>query len=199
MRSPGILPATSPCAAAVLSIVRSGLPNTPAGLPKALSILPIDLVVHSCGVSVVLDDVAVGSWGREASIAVRAGALYHLAVDSETAAVDACRPSAGSEVPVPHASDVDNRSVAADNWFGAPPIQVETTNILVGVAAADLGVASDDLWKAAVGSGARANYPRSVAADPGLLQKGKAVVDAPASRTVKGVGVILDWLHVSPY
>ena len=142
---PPILPAAWHYAAAVLSIVRSGLPNTPPVLPKALSTLPIGLAVHSCSVSVVLDSVAVGSWGREASIAVRAAALYYVAVDSDTGSVDACRPSAGSEVPVPHASDVDNRSVAADNWFGAPSIRVETTNILVGVAAVDPGTACDDL------------------------------------------------------
>ena len=140
---PSILPAAWPFAAAVLSIVRSGLPITPAVLPKVVSVLPIGLAVRFCAMSVVFDRVTVDPFGQEVSIGVRAAALYDVAIDSETADVDACRPSAGPCVPGAHACDVDNRSVAADNWFGAPSIQietmdnlVETTDNLVGVAAA---------------------------------------------------------------
>ena len=50
---------------------------------------------------------------------------------------------------VAHASDVAVRPVAADNWFGAQSIQVDTTNVLVGVAAVEPGIAYEDLWAAA--------------------------------------------------
>ena len=67
-------------------------------------------------------------------IAVRSAALYCVAVDSETVLVDARKPLAGSGMPVPHASDVSVLPIAADNGIDGPSIQVETTNILAGVA-----------------------------------------------------------------
>ena len=89
-----------------------------------MSVYPIGLAVHASGASVMLEGVAVGSWGRESSIAVRAAALYCVAFDSETAAVDARRPSAGSGLPVYSTSDEDNSPVAADNGFVEPSIPV---------------------------------------------------------------------------
>lgn len=110
-------------AVAVLSIVRSGLPKAPAVLPEADSVLSVGLQVQSCGgsvvvdsVSVVLDSVSAGSGGRETSIAICEAAVICVAVDSDTASVDACKPSAGSGMPVPHASNVEVGPVAADNW-----------------------------------------------------------------------------------
>jgi hypothetical protein len=83
----------------------------------------------------VFDGVAVGSWGRKASFAVRAAAFNCLGVDSQTARVNASKPRVGSGMPVNCARDIDNSPGAADNWFEATSMQVGTTNILVGVAA----------------------------------------------------------------
>jgi hypothetical protein len=123
----------------------------------------------------VLESVAIGSWGREASFAVRAAALYCVAVDLETAHMDAWKLPAGLGVPNNCASDVDIDPVAGNNWFEARSIHVEATSNLIRAAVVEPGIACNDLWKAAVGSGARANHLRIDTADPRLPKKAKPV------------------------
>ena len=102
-------------------------------------------------------------------------------------------------MPVPHASDVSLHPIAADNWIDGPSIQVETTNILVGVAAVGPGIACDDLGEVAVGSGARAYHPGTAEVHPGVPQMQKPVGVAPASRGADGIEVVVNWLCSPPY
>ena len=98
------------------------LPKTAVVLSPVLVVLPRIAVAWCRGVSVLSESAAVGSWGCELLVAIRAAAPICLAVDSETAAVTPKTPSAGPGTPVVVESGSDNSPTAADNWL------VDTSN-----------------------------------------------------------------------
>jgi hypothetical protein len=119
---PPFLPAARLCAAVVLFVVLSVLPFTPAVLPSALSVAPITLAVHSIGAAVIVYSVAA-TFGSVAGsplrpdvwFAVLAVTLRGVAAALGDASDNLWTLSADFGVLVNCPSDVDNRSVAADN------------------------------------------------------------------------------------
>lgn len=124
--------------------------------------------------SVVLERVAVGSWGCERWVAIRAAALNCFAVDSETAAVRSRTPSAGPGAPAVVARVDVNYPSAADNWVLNDDSRVGATSILGGVADNQLEPRDNGLTAAVIDSCARDNALGCIDNSAGPAEKGKA-------------------------
>jgi hypothetical protein len=171
-----------------------------------LSVAPITLAVHSIGAAVIVYSVAA-TFGSVAGsplrpdvwFAVLAVTLRGVAAALGDASDNLRTLPADFGVLVNCPSDVDNRSVAADNWFGAISIEVYTTVNLIRVVAVKLSIAGNDQSEVAIEAGARANRRGIRGRLPGLPTVAGAVAgDRPGSGAA-AVQVVVDLVCCSPH